>query len=263
MEIKLQGAKNVRDLCDIPLSNGRKIKKGRIIRSSNLSSITDSDIEALLCYNIKKIVDFRTEAEIKEAPDKEIFGAEWLFNPILKALTIGTTRKDNYKRELSEIFLDFTIELGETAPEWLAELYVPLVSDNFSLGYYKKFLDTLKSNKSGAVLYHCSAGKDRVGVGTMLVLLILGAEFEAILEDYLITNQSYRSIIDEAILLGRERGINEEIIKVIGAVNGVDASYLKRAYDIILSSGGIEKFLLDKLGIDDCYIREFRENYLE
>ena len=51
--------------------------------------------------------------------------------------------------------------------------------------------------------------------------------------------------------------------ELAGAVNGVDASYLKRAYDIILSSGGIEKFLLDKLGIDDCYIREFRENYLE
>ncbi len=263
MEIKLQGAKNVRDLCDIPCINGKKIKKGRIIRSSNLSSITESDIELFKSHGLKRIVDFRTEAEVKEAKDKEIPGVEWQFNPILRALTLGTTRKDNYKRELKEIFLDFTVELGKTAPEWLADLYIPLVSDDFSLGYYKKFLDTLKDNKNGAVLYHCSAGKDRVGVGTMLVLLLLGADYEDILKDYLITNQSYQAIIDDAIALGKERQVDEEILNVIGAVNGVDARYLNKAYEVILSNGSIEGFFYDKLGIDEKYIEEFRENYLE
>ena len=43
MEIKLQGARNVRDLCDIPCIDGRKIKQGRIVRSSNLAYITDTD----------------------------------------------------------------------------------------------------------------------------------------------------------------------------------------------------------------------------
>ena len=263
MEIKLYGAKNVRDLCDIPCIDGRRIKQGRIVRSSTLFSITDSDKQTLKNYGLKRIIDFRTEAEIETAKDKEIEDVVWTFNPIIKALTLGITKKDNSKKELKEIFLDFTIELGKDAPEWLADLYIPLVSDEFSLTHYRKFLDALKENREGCILYHCSAGKDRVGVGTMLILLLLGAKFEDILEDYLITNQSYQDIIDDAVNLGRERGVDEEIIEVIGAVNGVDVRYLSKAYEIIMAHGSVEAFFKNQLGIDEKYISEFRQNYLE
>lgn len=263
MEIKLEGAKNVRDLCDIPCIDGRKIKRGRIVRSSNLSNLTENDIKLFKDYGLCKIVDFRTDAEIEKAKDKEIEGVKYHFNPIIKALTLGTTRRDTYKRSLEEIFLDFTIELGEAAPEWLADLYIPLVSDDFSVNNYRHFLDILKENKEGCVLYHCSAGKDRVGVGTMLVLLLLGASYEEILKDYLITNQSYQDIIDKAVALGKERQISEGIINVIGAVNGVDERYINKAYEIIMSHGSIESFFEKMLGIDKKYIEEFRENYLQ
>ncbi len=263
MEIKLQGARNVRDLCDIPCLNGRKIKKGRIVRSSNLSAITDNDKITLKDYGLQAIVDFRTEAEVKKAPDKEIEGVMWTFNPIIRALTLGITKNDSYVRTLDEIFLDFTIELGKDAPDWLADLYVPLVSDEFSLSHYRNFLDILKENREGCVLYHCSAGKDRVGVGTMLILLLLGAKYEDILDDYLITNQSYQDIIDNAVALGKERNIDPEIINAIGGVNGVDKRYLTKAYDIIMSYGSPEAFFKNALNIDEKYIEEFRNNYLE
>lgn len=262
MEIKLQGARNVRDLCDIPCIDGRKIRKGRIVRSSNLAYITDEDKIALKDYGLKRIVDFRTEDEVKSAPDKEIDGVMWTFNPIIKALTLGITKKDNTKRSIEEIFLDFTIELGKDAPEWLADLYIPLVSDEFSLTHYRHFLDILKENKDGCILYHCSAGKDRVGVGTMLTLLLLGAKYEDILSDYLITNSSYQDIIDEAVALGKERNIDPDVIKAIGAVNGVDKRFLNKAYEIIMSYGSVEAFFKNALDIDGKYIEEFRNNYL-
>lgn len=264
MEIKFQGAINARDLCDIPCIDGRKIKKGRIVRSSNLSCITDSDKEILKKYGLKRIVDFRTEAEVEGAPDREIEGVVWTFNPIIRALTLGITKKEGtFKRELKEIFLDFTIELGKDAPEWLSDLYAPLVSDEFSLSHYRNFLDILKENREGCVLYHCSAGKDRVGVGTMLILLLLGAKYDDIISDYLITNNSYQATIDEAIALGKERNVDPEILAAIGPVNGVDKRYLKRAYDIIMSYGSPEAFFKIALDIDEKYIEDFRSNYLE
>lgn len=264
MEIKFEGAINARDLCDIPCIDGKKIKKGRIVRSSNLSNITDNDKEQLQAYGLKRIVDFRTLDEVEKAPDKEIEGVIWTFNPIIKALTLGITKKqDGFKRELKEIFLDFTIELGKDAPSWLADLYVPLVSDEFSLNNYRHFLDILKENKEGCVLYHCSAGKDRVGVGTMLILLLLGAKYEDILTDYMITNNSYQATIDEAIALGKERNVDPEILDAIGGVNGVDKRYLTKAYDIIMAYGTVENFFKTALGIDENYIKEFRQNYLE
>ena len=263
MEIKLEGARNARDLCDIPCVDGKKIKRGRIVRSSNLSLITDNDKIALKNHGLKAIVDFRTEDEVRGARDKEIDGVSWTFNPIIKELTLGITKKDNSKRSIEEIFLDFTIELGKDGPIWLADLYIPLVSDEFSLTNYRHFLDILKENTEGCVLYHCSAGKDRVGVGTMLVLLLLGAKYEDILDDYLITNGSYQDIIDGAIELGKERKVDSEIIAAIGGVNGVNKRYLTKAYDIITSYGSVENFFLNALGINQKYISEFRSNYLE
>ena len=123
--------------------------------------------------------------------------------------------------------------------------------------------EIIKENKEGAVLYHCSAGKDRVGVGTMLILLILGAKYEDILEDYLITNKSYQATIDGAIRLGRERGVSQGILDAVSAVNGVITGFLNKAYEIIMSHGSVEAFLENSLGIDEKYIQEFRSNYLE
>ena len=142
-------------------------------------------------------------------------------------------------------------------------MYIPLVSDEFSLGNYRHFLDILKENTSGAVLYHCSAGKDRVGVGTMLTLLLLGAKYEDILEDYLITNQSYQATIDGAIALGKERNVSQGILDAVGAVNGVVEGFLNKAYEIIMSHGSVEAFFQNALNIDQKYIEEFRKNYLE
>ena len=69
--------------------------------------------------------------------------------------------------------------------------------------------------------------------------------------------------IDGAVALARERSIDPEIIDAIGIVNGVDKRFLDRAYGIITSYGSIEAFFKNALDIDEKYINEFRQNYLE
>ena len=54
---------------------------------------------------------------------------------------------------------------------------------------YSKFLDLLL-NTPGGFLFHCSAGKDRTGIGGALILYALGVEKKVILEDYLLSNKS-------------------------------------------------------------------------
>lgn len=265
MRIELEGLLNVRDLGGIVGIDGRKIKPGRIIRSDNLSTATEKDCIKLKEYGLKKIVDFRTEDEIISSPDKEICGAVWINNPILKSLTAGITRKEDKKaKDLKEILLNFSLELGEKGKSWLADLYIPLVSDEFSLNGYKHFLDILKENKDGAVLYHCSAGKDRVGIGTMIFLSALGVSRNDIVKDYLLTNESYRHVINEAIELGKSRGVKQTILDTIEPLSGVDISYIERAFHIIDTvHGGIDGFLKNRLGLTDEYIKDLQNNYLE
>lgn len=264
MKIELEGMLNVRDLGGLVGQDGRKIKTGRIIRSDNLSGATERDCAFLKEYGLKKIVDFRTAAEIENSPDKAISGAEHVKCPILKSLTVGITRKEEKEeKSLARILLDFSKELGPGGKAWLASLYVPLVSDPFCLKGYRTFLDILKDNKDGAVLYHCSAGKDRVGVGTALFLSILGVSREDIINDYLLTNESYASVIKAAEELGRQEGVDEEIINTIEPLSGVDVSYISAAFDVIDNKfGGMERFLSEQMGIDEFYIKQLKNNYL-
>lgn len=266
MRIEFEGLSNVRDLGGLIGYEGRKIKMGRIIRSDNLSPATENDCKKLYEYGLEKIIDFRTEDEIKGAPDKVICGATWMKNPILKSLTTGITREKPKKKfsSLAEILLDFSCELGRGGKEWLARLYIPLVSDPFCLNGYRSFLDILRENKDGAVLYHCSAGKDRVGVGTLIFLSALGVSREDIIKDYLLTNESYAAVISEAKELGKKEGVTQEIIDTIEPLSGVDISYINTALDVIDNiHGGIDAFLKNQLGLDEAYINDLRENYLE
>ena len=113
-------------------------------------------------------------------------------------------------------------------------------------------------------MYHCSAGKDRVGIGTLIFLSILGVSREDIIKDYLLTNESYAAVINEAKELGKKEGVAQEIIDTIEPLSGVDISYINTALDVIDNThGGMNAFFKNQLELDDCYIKELRENYLE
>ena len=266
MRLEFEGISNARDLGGLTGHGNRTIKMGRIIRSDNLSCATGKDCAKLKDYGLRKIVDFRTDEEINNSPDRKIDGVQWMKNPILKSLTTGITREKETEKpsSLPEILLSFSCELGKAGKEWLASLYIPLVSDEFCLNGYRNFLDVLKNNHDGAVLYHCSAGKDRVGIGTLIFLSILGVDRQDIIKDYLLTNESYASVIKEAQELGRARGVDPAIIDTIEPLSGVDMLYISTALDVIDNThGGIESFLKNQLGIGQSYIEALRDNYLE
>ena len=160
--------------------------------------------------------------------------------------------------------LDLVVSMGKGGRAWMSDLYVPLISDDFALAGYRKFLDVMKENENGAVLYHCTVGKDRVGVGTSLLLMMLGVSREDIIKDYLKTNDSMKEATEASMALGRKRGVDEEIIENIPYINGVDASYLYRVFDFIDTEyGTFENFLEKRMEIDEKYIEEMRKNYLE
>ena len=66
-KIDLKTMRNTRDLGGIVNKNGLKIKKNRLYRSGELSRISAEDANTLYeDYNLRTIVDFRNELEMKE-----------------------------------------------------------------------------------------------------------------------------------------------------------------------------------------------------
>lgn len=152
------------------------------------------------------------------------------------------------------------------AVAYMASVYASMIQDPHSRDQYRRFLELTAAHETGAVLWHCSAGKDRVGVGTALLLLALGVPEETIMEDYLATNayteknrrRILASVFSDATQKERYR---EDHFK---AMLMVDRAYLQGAFDAMAQlSGSPQDFVLEGLGLSARTVQTLRENYLE
>ena len=92
--IKLEGKRNIRDLGGYRTADGRRIRPNRLIRSENLSGLTENDIRILTReYELRTIVDFRTLAEAMEKPDPVMEGVNYIHNPVLSEAQMGMTHE--------------------------------------------------------------------------------------------------------------------------------------------------------------------------
>ncbi len=54
---------------------------------------------------------------------------------------------------------------------------------------FKELINIIENPKNLAVLQHCTSGKDRTGLGSALILLLLGVPEEKVIEDYMLSNE--------------------------------------------------------------------------
>lgn len=264
MKLNLQTVKNARDLGGLTTYDGRRVRLGRLLRTGNMSMLSESDAEILRGYSLKRVLDLRTKAVIDASPNVKLEGVEYIHIPIVKDLVSRVTSKGDYeKRSIGEILLRFTADFEGKGHEWMINFYRDIYSSDYSLSQYKIFLDYLKESTQGATIFHCTAGKDRTGVGAIFLLTLLGVKREQILEDYLRTNESAMLDVAEAQALARERGVDEKIIEDIASVNGVHKEYADAVFAYIDTYPTPEEFFKAKMGIDEEYIRKLRNNYLE
>ena len=109
--------------------------------------------------------------------------------------------------------------------------------------------------------FHCSGGKDRAGIMSLLVLSVLGASREAIVEDYLLTNVSRDKRYDELFARflrladGDEQRAHELVVSHRAEPENIEAFY--EAVDA--EYGSWNAFMCDTLGMTDERMAELRE----
>ena len=188
--IKLKGAKNVRDLGNIEAEDG-KIRNHKILRGDSLDKLTKSDVELLIRkYNLKNIIDLRSTQEKRERPDIYCPQLNYIEIPIFDRRTPGITHEKGYNNGQSHI------DMTNLYKEVLTGEYLKSVSR-----VIKKIMKL--SEEDGSVLYHCSVGKDRTGIITAIILAILGVDGEDIVDDYLFTNSAFKKKIGRTYWLIR------------------------------------------------------------
>lgn len=156
--IDVEGVFNVRDVGGIPTPEGR-IRRGQLLRSGNLVDASAAGV-AELEQRVSHIVDLRDGQEVATAPSA--------------TKTIATTHLPLF---LGSVASFFTEDLS------LDEMYRQLLDESG-----ERLADAIRIIAAGEpTLVHCTVGKDRTGVTIALALAAVGADREAIIADYALT----------------------------------------------------------------------------
>lgn len=259
--INLDGAINTRDLGGLINTKGKSIAPKRLIRSGELSACSQNDKLTLLnTYNLKKVIDLRTDIEIEEAPNPKLDGVEYYKFPVFDAEVMGITRDGN---SLNDMIKTIMTEGAESAKEYMANIYKEILGTNMAKTAYRNLIMEIAENKEGAVLWNCSAGKDRTGMGAILLLNILEFDKESIYEDYYSTNIFVENnIADFANTVTSLTGI-KDTRKAAEYMLGVNRDYFEAVYKYVNSEyGSIEEYIKYGLNIHNDTVIEIRKKYL-
>lgn len=248
---------NFRDLGGIKLFNGRVINHNKIFRSGELFETSDNTLLALEKLNIRHIFDLRGFDEVKYKPDCAPDGCEYHNIPA-----------HNTKRSLvvnPSMIVDLIPSyLPASVSCWgyklrFKHIYRKLPFKNKAYAEIFKVMDSGES-----FLFHCTAGKDRTGVASMLILSALGADMETIKQDYLLSN-FYRAECNEEFYSQFEICKHYDKIRaVLEIACNVNLEMLEISYNAIIKKyKTVKNFLNKEYGVDEARISKWLENYTE
>lgn len=258
--IPLEKLPNTRDLGGLPAAGGRQICPHRLLRSGALLWSSQADRAVLLEeYGLKTVIDFRTALEREEKPDPPLSGVENIWNPILEEAVMGITREETgEKKGMVQQVLEQTGGSGQGPEEYMRAMYRNLVDEAYSRRQYRKFFEILLRQEEGSALWHCTAGKDRAGVATALLLAALGTPREEILADYIKTNEFNAAEVEEIL-----EKVKAEYRPAVRLLFIVKASYLESVFDRIDQAyGGMDAFLQGEMGLTPDRLDRLQEMYL-
>ncbi|WP_311257640.1 tyrosine-protein phosphatase [Microbacterium sp. WCS2018Hpa-9] len=156
--LDIDGVNNFRDVGGLPADGGR-IRSGMLLRSGQLSAATTAGVNEVR-RRVAHIVDLRDGEEVAAEPT-EIEGPDTTHLPLFLGSVRSFFETDT---SLEDLYLHLLEESGE------------------------RLVAAIRIIAAGEpTLVHCTVGKDRTGVTVALALAAVGADREAIVEDYALT----------------------------------------------------------------------------
>jgi len=252
--LSFSGAKNFRDLGGYRATDGRSVRWGMLYRSDKLHNLTDADLKRLSALGLDRVIDFRSEREHAEEPDRlpESGATRAVHIPINDVSTvIWYEEHEEFLKNIREV--DPAQYLTQTNVQ-LATRFTPEI---------QRFMHEVLSARGKPVMFHCAAGKDRTGFAAALLLRIFGVPMKTILEDYLLTNQYYLpSKTWELLRLRLLKGA--QYADVVRGFMEIQPAYLQAAFDAMeREHGSFEGYLQNALGTNEHDVENLRKVYLE
>lgn len=169
---------NVRDLGGLETVDGRRVRRGALVRSDQLCRLSDGGRAALVAHGVRTVVDLRTPAEVERDPDPiwHEHGVDYLLIP---------QQSEQLWREMDPVARTRT-ERDCFVIDRRAEQIVAMAR-------------AVARAVSGGVLIHCLAGKDRTGIAVAMLLGLVGVSEADIAADYSLSMESLAAELAAAL----------------------------------------------------------------
>lgn len=230
VRLPLKGAVNTRDLGGYYTSDNKVTKFNTVIRSNRLTELTDEDNDFLKDYGVTDIIDLRGNTKIQDTfvSDDNINKDYFNFHYI----PLSNEKIEQYSREYSDLS-SFDYGYG----------YSYLLENKEKIRQiFKVIIDS-----EGAVLFHCSAGKDRTGVVAALILGVCGVQDVDIIANYEVTCTYVQ---------------NEEIMKSYNEnLRKSDAKFMQTFIDILKEKYGNFRNYILSCDITEEEIEKLKEKF--
>lgn len=257
--IGITSAHNARQLGGYRIGK-RSVKDNLLLRTAKISELSEAD-SVLLCekYKVQCVYDFRGKEESLSAPDVVPGKARYLS---LALSFSGGESQTTPKFENDEQMIGMLLQYAEhpSVQAMCTDMYDLIFFEESSQEVYRRFFaDLLTVNpEEGAVLWHCTQGKDRAGCASAMLLAALGADRELIMADFILSKDYYDPMVSQ---VKTETEAQKTVINTLISANPeifgatldkVDAKY-----------GSLRNYLTECIGVTPEMMEVLRDRYLE
>jgi protein-tyrosine phosphatase len=183
--VPMQTMYNVRDLGGYQTADGRMTAFRRFLRSDAPVRLNEADLEKLAGFPVCTVIDLRSPNEIGSLPHRlrDQPGVNYFIIPLLgDDLDAGMAAVEAFEEGRTIGLADLYIHTMEHSKESIGQVF-----------------RRMAEAKPGAILFHCSHGKDRTGLIAALLLLLAKVSDADIVENYRISYELLKPWFDTFI----------------------------------------------------------------
>lgn len=240
MSTMIAGTYNSRDTGGMPLTAGGVTRAGVLYRSDALAGVSDHGMRTLADSSVGTIVDFRGDFERVEAPNR--LGSAREYATVELPLLHGSMTGMPAAGDLGD---DAAQEILARIPS-LADLYLGMLeSAAASFAQVARLVARPADPRRGGVLVHCTAGKDRTGVATALLLDAAGAERAAVVADYVVSGENLAGEWADRMLERAQKWGVPLVPALTDLVTATPPEAIETAFAWVDARGGSAEYLRD------------------
>jgi len=237
--IALEGAVNFRDLGGYLAGEGVRTRWRVLFRADGLGELTEQDLEVLRALRIRTVIDLRSGSEVERSRfDVDAHPVAFHHFPFIEELPDA--------------------EEFDRRPGLLGSQYQEMLRD--AGGQILAALEVLAEPGALPAVFHCTAGKDRTGVLSAIVLSLLGVDEPTVVADYALSGEAMVRLRAKLIVKYPDsRNVLENIDEVFSA----DPAQMELLLDHLRATYGSVDTYLAGIGAEPGVIEGLRARLLE